>query len=329
MDPRHRSAACAAGFAGALLLLSGCALFLANLPPIARIVATPLSGESPLVVAFDGSDSTDADGEITTYTWAFGDGEIDSGVETEHTYVVTDETTRFTVKLTVRDDKNAAGEAHQTIEVRPGTVPPGGEGDPIARIAVDRIAGAAPLEISFDGSASQPGAGAIAAHNWDFGDNAKGSGARVTHTYDPDATREFTATLYVWNDEGGVATAQVRILAIVPAAVPGDERPHAEFDASDPLLLYRSPSPATTPTLFELTFDPRASYADAGHRIDYYIWDFGDGSEWRIETSDLQVTHIYRLSVPSHVYVVRLFVYDDQGLEHIALLNVTLTQPAT
>ncbi|MDD4904093.1 MAG: hypothetical protein PHX77_06325, partial [Candidatus Bipolaricaulis sp.] len=73
--------------------------------------------------------------------------------------------------------------------------------------------------------------------------------------------------------------------------------------------------------------DPRGSYADAGHSIEYYVWDFGDGSDWVVETSDLKQTHVYRLTVPARTYVVRLFVYDDQGFEDVTPYNLTLTQP--
>jgi len=314
--------------AASLLLLWGCDLFLANIEPIARIAATPLEGESPLVVQFDASDSIDPDGEIQSYAWAFGDGATGSGVTTQHTYVAAVATTHFTATLTVRDDERATARAQQSIEVRPGEVSGGGgTGDPIARIVVDRIAGIVPLTIAFDGSTSEPGADAIAAYNWEFGDGGTASGAEVSHTYRPDATQEYTATLFVWNGEGDVDTAQVRIVAIVPAELAGDETPHAAIDISDPLVLYDSPTPTTVPTLYEVTFDPRGSYADAGHAIDYYMWDFGDGSDWEIETSDLQVTHVYRLSAPSRTFIVRLFVYDDQGLEDIGLLNLTLAQP--
>ena len=45
-----------------------------GIPPVARLNANPTSGNSPLTVHFDGSDSYDADGIITAYKWDFGDG---------------------------------------------------------------------------------------------------------------------------------------------------------------------------------------------------------------------------------------------------------------
>jgi large repetitive protein len=311
------------------LLLTGCALFSVNRSPIARMTASPLSGETPLVVQFDASGSSDPDGTIESYHWEFGDGATGSGASTQHTYLNTgDLPKRYTVTLTVTDDAFATARVQQSIEVLPMTGTGGGEpGDPVAYITVDRIVGLAPFTLTFDGSQSEGGDGTIAAYNWEFDDGGTGTGARVTHTYTPEVTTEYTVTLFVWTSGGGLSTAEITVVVIVPDEEPGDERPHAEFSMSDPLLLYLSPSPASVPTLFELTFDPRGSYADAGHGILYYVWSFGDGSEWVIQTNNNPITHVYQLSTPSRTFVVRLFVYDDQGLEDVSTRNLTLTQP--
>ncbi len=57
-----------------------------NAPPVAEIVAFPEEGEGPLTVAFDGSASTDADGQGLTYHWDFGDGTTASDAVVQHTY---------------------------------------------------------------------------------------------------------------------------------------------------------------------------------------------------------------------------------------------------
>ena len=64
---------------------------------------------------------------------------------------------------------------------------------------------------------------------------------------------------------------------------------------------------------------------NAGHSIEYYAWEFGDG-DLQVETSDLEVTHFYELSAPSQTYIARLTVFDDQGLDNTILINITLTQ---
>jgi PKD repeat protein len=309
-----------------VLLLWGCALF--NQAPTAVITAKPLAGNSPLVVTFDASDSVDPEGPIATVRWDFGDaGATSTETIAHHTFLAFTETKVFTVTLRVTDDGGASDSTTQSIEVQPPSTPGGGgTGSPIARITVDRIIGTTPLAVTFSAADSEPGSGSITQVRWDFGDGAGATGYNAFHTYKPDATETFTVTVFVANTEGLLDAEQVEIIVIVPEDSAGDEEPTAAVDVSTPLLLYDSPTPASVPTLYEVTFDPRGSYADAGHSIDYYVWDFGDG-ERQVETSDIDVTHVYRLSAPSRTYIVRLAVYDDQGLEGTTISNLTLAQP--
>jgi uncharacterized protein YkwD len=75
-----------------------------NLLPVAHFTANPLSGEKPLLVSFDASESTDPDGAIVSYMWDFGDGAAGSGKFASHRY-----TTEgiYTVTLTVTDNDGA------------------------------------------------------------------------------------------------------------------------------------------------------------------------------------------------------------------------------
>jgi len=305
-------------------LVGGCALF--NQTPIARIVASTLSGASPLTVNFDASESTDSDGVIVGWLWDFGDGsDTVTGETARHTFVSLSETSRFTVTLTVTDDDRAKSQVSQTIEVLVGgDIEEDGEGLPVARFTRDKIIGLIPLTVTFNASDSTGGEGDIIAYDWDFGDGAIASGNPVTHTFEPERTEEFTVTLTVWTDEGVFDWGQEVVIVIVPADETGDEEPTAEIFFEDPEMIYESDERPNIPSLFEVTFDPGGSYADAGHEIEYYLWEFGDG-EIHIEESDLTVTHIYELRTLTRTYATRLTVYDDQGLEGTETVNVTLT----
>ncbi|MEW5825775.1 MAG: PKD domain-containing protein [Candidatus Bipolaricaulota bacterium] len=307
-----------------MVLLGGCFLF--NQAPLAVIVATPLSGESPLVVRFDASQSSDPEGEDLNVRWDFGGGETSTAEIVDHTFLAVTETTTYTVRLRVSDPSGASATATQTIEVHPQEDSGGPAGTPTAHIEADRIIGRTPLTVNFDGRASEAGSGTLAQLRWDFGDGGSTTGFEVTHTFNAERTTTYRVTLMVWNSDGVLDSEQIEIIVIVPGDDAGDEEPVAELDVSEPLLLYDSPTPASVPTLYEVTFDPRGSYADAGHWIEYYVWEFGDG-EWRVETTDLQVVHVYELSAPVHTYVVRFSVFDDQGLEGTQLVNLTLEQP--
>jgi len=312
---------------GALLLglVLSCSLF--NQAPVARIDADVLSGNSPLAITFSATDSTDADGTITAYVWTFSDGDSDTGPNVQHTFTTLDTIEVFTVTLTVTDDDGASAQATQTIEVSSDGEPSTGTGTPTARFTASKFIGVEPLVVTFDATGSTPGAGTITAYNWNFGDDGTATGLKPTHTFtpDPEETTTYQATLFVWNSNGQVDAAQQEIIVIVPGEDPDDE-PIAEVTVTDPNIIYWFDAQASTPSLFEVKFDPRGSSADAGHSVDYFAWDFGDGSQ-QVETSDLEVTHIYALSAPSPTYIARLTVFDDSGLEDTAIVNITLVNP--
>jgi PKD repeat protein len=85
-----------------------------NKPPVARINANPTSGKAPLTVTFDASGSYDPDGNITSYSWDFGDGSQGSGTQISHTYSAA---RTYAVTLTVRDNQGAHGDTTATIDV--------------------------------------------------------------------------------------------------------------------------------------------------------------------------------------------------------------------
>jgi PKD repeat protein len=315
--------------AATLLLGLVLACSLLNQLPIAQIVASAISGTSPLTVSFDGTDSVDPDGIITSYVWDFGDGSaVVAAPQVTHTYTTTETVDVFVATLTVTDSGNATSQAFQTIEVYANPDAPVGEGVPTARFTLDTFIGVAPLTVNFDASESTSGGGMIAAYNWNFGDDGTATGIKATHGFipDPDETTTYTVTLFVWSTNGEVDTEQHDVFVIVPDNEAGDDAPEAEVTISDPNVIYESDNPTTVPTLIEVAFDPRGSYSAAGHGIEFYAWDFGDG-ETQVETSDLEITHIYELSAPSRTFVAKLTVFDDQGYEDTEVINVTLEQP--
>jgi glucose/arabinose dehydrogenase/PKD repeat protein len=96
----------------------------ANRAPHAAVSASPSSGDVPLEVSFDGSDSNDPDfgDEVASYLWNFGDGS--PAVETttsiaDHTYT---QAGTYTATLTVRDKSGADDTA--TVRVDAGNRPP-------------------------------------------------------------------------------------------------------------------------------------------------------------------------------------------------------------
>lgn len=85
-----------------------------NLPPVAVVAATPLTGSAPLTVSFDAGASSDTDGTVASWTWTFGDGAIASGAQVQHTYAAAG---TYTATVTVTDFLGATDTATVIITV--------------------------------------------------------------------------------------------------------------------------------------------------------------------------------------------------------------------
>src|SRR5690606_27975822 len=79
-----------------------------NLPPVAFFTMNVNEGKAPLEVSFDASESTDQDGEVISFHWDFGDGNIGSGKQITHVFAGAGE---YTVLLTVTDDQDSIDKA--------------------------------------------------------------------------------------------------------------------------------------------------------------------------------------------------------------------------
>jgi PKD repeat protein len=100
-----------------LLTLAGCGndkVVPVNQGPVAKIVASPTSGYSPLFVHFDGSSSYDSDGSIVSYFWNFKDGTTSSGSVVDHLFT---KNGAFDVTLTVTDNLGETGMTAVAINV--------------------------------------------------------------------------------------------------------------------------------------------------------------------------------------------------------------------
>jgi subtilisin family serine protease len=70
-----------------------------NIPPVAD-AGGPYSGDEGTAITFDGTGSSDADGDALTYNWDFGDGATGTGATPSHTYPTAGS---YTATLTVSD----------------------------------------------------------------------------------------------------------------------------------------------------------------------------------------------------------------------------------
>lgn len=191
----------------------------AGSPPSAD-AGSDVSGTEGSPVSFDGSGSSDPDGDIETYTWSFGDGSSPvsgSSPTASHTYA-TDGT--YTVTLTVTDAQGFSDTDQLTATIAASGGGGGGGGggtSPPVADAGGPYTGTAGSAVSFDASGSSDPDGDIDSYAWDF--DADGtvdktvSTATTTFTYATDGSYQAVLTV---TDAGGrtdVDTAAVTVSA--------------------------------------------------------------------------------------------------------------------
>ncbi len=153
-------------------------------PPVAAFAGSPTSGTFPLEVNF--TDQTT--GDVTSWSWTFGDGGTSTVQNPSHTYTAAG---TYTVALT------ATGPGGNDTETKTDyitvTAPPA----PTAEFSATPTAGVAPLLVTFtDESTDAP-----TSWNWDFGDGSGTSTAQdPTYTYNSAGT--YTVSLTATNAYG-------------------------------------------------------------------------------------------------------------------------------
>jgi PKD repeat protein len=84
-----------------------------NLPPTA-VIEGPVTAQVSQTIQFDGSGSSDSDGNIVSSAWDFGDGTTGSGITVTHVYT---QAGNYKVALTVTDNGGLTGKATHTVQI--------------------------------------------------------------------------------------------------------------------------------------------------------------------------------------------------------------------
>lgn len=172
-------------------------------PPSAKFTAQPTSGEVPLKVSFDASESHDPDGTIVSYSWEFGDNSLASGEVVTNTFESAGE---YVVELIVTDNDGRTASVTETINVTPFY-----NRSPTASFTAYPTIGKVPFKVSFDASESFDTDGSVEKYTWDFGDGSTESGETVSHAFSEVGT--YTVELTVTDNHGAVDTETTSISA--------------------------------------------------------------------------------------------------------------------
>ncbi len=259
-------------------------------------------------IDFDGSASTDADGQVVAYWWMFGDGQStnwQSSATVPYTYV---QTGIYTATLWVRDDCGAMSEI-DSLQVT--ILPP----DPCANNLLPR---ANPLVsnsgaevgsvVGFIGLLSSDPDGVIVAYHWDFGDDQTGTGGVAAHSYTAAGTYQVLLTVTDNCGATNVDDATVIVTGGDPCA--NNTAPVASAGNDQVVDVGQ-----------EVAFSA-AGTVDSDGNVVSYAWNYGDNQFGDGLTS----AHVYETA---GVYTVTIAVTDACGETDTdsALITVNAVDP--
>jgi PKD repeat protein len=176
--------------------------------PTASFTATPTSGDAPLTVTLDGSESTSSSGnEITDYQWQSSEGQVKNGQNTSITYT---QAGTYTISLIVTDSAGLSSTStSQTIVVNEAPVPK-------VSFTATPTSGIMPLTVNLDASNST---GNGITYQWTRNDGIaiNENSSTVSTTFENGGT--YTVTLTI-TDQSGKQDQDDRTLTIVPKLEP-------------------------------------------------------------------------------------------------------------
>ncbi|MDQ7024849.1 MAG: PKD domain-containing protein, partial [Anaerolineae bacterium] len=218
--------------------------------PIASFTQDTVQGTAPFVVRF----SNRSQGQISSYTWNFGDGGISSQINPAYTYRTPG---IYTVTLRVTGPGGTANVSRQ-INVQSATAPS-------AAFTTDVTSGEAPLTVNFTNAST----GQFTTVEWDFGDSSESTEQNPSHTFNDVGT--YNVILRVTGVGG--SDASVGQITVENPSIPA---PTANFELSA--------TSGETPLTVVFTNTSTG-------QVDNYLWDVnGDGIT---DSTDESPTNIY------------------------------------
>jgi PKD repeat protein/Tol biopolymer transport system component len=216
--------------------------------PIAAFTQNLTSGNAPLVVSFSNLSS----GQISAYTWDFGDGSGSTEISPTHTFR---NPGVFNVTLTANGPGGSSNVSQQILV--------NGSNVPVAAFTQNRVSGPSPLTVQFTNQST----GSITTYEWIFGDGNTSNQQNPSNTFT--AVGTYNVILRV-TGPGGQSSVTRQITVENPQVPP----PDAIF--------------AVDVTSGQTPLTVRFANQSTGNIVSQ-SWDFGDGSAVSTEQSPVHV----------------------------------------
>ena len=259
-------------------------------PAGSRLLVEARTGDR---IRFDASSSSDPDGRIVSYEWAWESNESsDTKVTSPTIEHIFSSSGSHQVTLRVTDDQGATGTVTQTVSV-------GERQAPQALFVFSPTQPSVLDEVRFT-DASTDSDGQVPSWSWEFGDGTTSTDRNPTHTYSRKGA--FTVKLTV-TDNAGLTGTKSQPLTVVNLP------PDASFTSQPPAPVVGQ----------SVRFDGSAS-TDRDGTISSYAWDFnGDG---KTDATGMEAAWTF---VEAKTYTVTLSVVDSDGATGTAEQDVVVS----
>lgn len=274
----------------------------------ASFTADPQSGEAPLKVKFDASDSVDPDGKIATYEWDLnGDGEFEKDsinkVQTEYTY---EKIGNYDATLRVTSMTGDYAVAKKQIIIGTGETPQG-----VIEVQDNPEVFEKGVTYIFKGGSSTSPNGLITGYEWDFGDGSQTETTKtVAHKFKDEGSYDVVLKVTDEKEKMGETTRK-----IVVGKKPG--MPQAVIKTTPALAVGALALQGEMP--FSVEFDGSTS-TDSKNDIVDYQWDFNGDN--KADEFGKKVTHSFN---EEGTYTVKLIVVDAEDNENETTIGIKVT----
>jgi len=242
----------------------------------ASFSADPQSGEAPLEVKFDASNSVDPDGTIAKYEWDLdGDGDYDDGEGKTAEYEY-EKVGKYTAALRVTSTTDESDVSEKEIVVEESMDP-----EPVISIVDDPEYYTEGINYVFSADGSESPNGNIESYEWDFNDGSANADTKTTsHIFTAAGT--YRIVLTAKDEEGKEGEIEKTITVGAPKGKP------KVVIATEPALEGGLSLEGGAP--FTVIFDGSQT-TDSDDNIVDYAWDFdGDGID---DEFGATATHTY------------------------------------